>query len=59
FMASGAFEDRGVTDYLDRWARLFREEGGLTLGEAVERARPWTLWRKARDFRYPIRDDAS
>lgn len=57
FVAGGASADTLVTDYLDRWAALIRENGSLSLGEAIVRARQWPLWHKARFFRYPAGDD--
>lgn len=57
FIATSALQDAAVSDYLDRWSALIRSEPDLALGEAVERARHWSLWRRARSFRYPSRDD--
>lgn len=57
FMSEGAWQDSLVTGYLDRWDALIRTEPSLTLGEAVERARVWPLWRRTRFYRYPASDD--
>jgi hypothetical protein len=57
FMAAGAWQDSLVTGYLDRWADLMRNEPTMTVGQAVERARSWPLWRRTRFFRYPASDD--
>lgn len=59
FMASGAWQDTVVTGYLDGWSALIRENPSMSLGDAVEEARHWPLWRKAMRFRYPLRDDPS
>jgi hypothetical protein len=57
FMSAGTWQDTLVTGYLDRWSRLIEAEPNLTLGQAVERARPWPLWRRSRFYRYPASDD--
>lgn len=57
FMASGAWQDTLVTGYLDSWSSLIRENPAMSLGDAVEVARHWPLWRKAMRFRYPASDD--
>lgn len=57
FMGSDAWKDSAVTGYLDRWSALIREQPGISVAQAVEEARPWTLWRRLHTYRYPTRDD--
>ncbi|MEO7424709.1 MAG: hypothetical protein ABI036_05940 [Fibrobacteria bacterium] len=57
FMASEPWKDASVVGYLDRWSELIKAQPGMTVAEAVGRARAWPLWRKTLALRYPERDD--
>jgi hypothetical protein len=57
FTASAAALDAPLLDYLDRWRNLIAERPDMSLGQAVDSARAWSLWRRAQGYRYPARDD--
>lgn len=57
FMAASADPESGVTAYMDSWSALIAQNPSLPLGQAVDLARAWPLWRRSLFFRYPVRDD--
>ncbi len=56
FMAEQPWQDSVVTRYLDNWGGLIKGNPKMTLSDAVEKARTWTLWKKAMAVRVPKRD---
>lgn len=56
FLGSKPWEDSATAGYLDSWAALIREHPEMRLSEAVERARGWTLWKRAMAMRVPKGD---
>jgi hypothetical protein len=56
FLASRPWEDSVTTGYLDAWSGLIRDQPKLKLSEAMERARQWTLWKRAMAVRVPRSD---
>jgi|GEM_PF-1861654 len=56
FMASQPWQDSVVTGYLDNWTALIKNNPKMTLTEATEKARGWTLWKKAMAVRVLKRD---
>jgi tetratricopeptide (TPR) repeat protein len=56
FLTDRPWEDSALTGYLNAWGGLIREQPKLKLSEAVERARGWTLWKRAMAVRVPRKD---
>ena len=56
FMAAQPWQDSTVTRYLDNWGELIKGNPKMTLSEATEKARTWTLWKKAMAVRIPRHD---
>jgi hypothetical protein len=59
FMAGRPWEDSTVTRYLDDWGGLIKGSPKMTLFDATEKARGWTLWKKTMAVRVPKRDRPS
>lgn len=57
FQSGNPWRDSLSESYLDNWSALIKAKPTLTLSQAVDTARIWGLWRKARTFRYPASDD--
>jgi hypothetical protein len=55
--AGNPWRDSVAEGYLDNWGALIKAKPAMTLSQAVDTARTWPLWRKARNFRYPGSDD--
>ncbi len=56
FLASRPWEDSATTRYLDAWSALIRERPSMRLPQALDRAREWTLWKRAMAARVPRED---
>ncbi len=56
FLGSRPWEDSATTGYLDAWSGLIRDQPGMKLPEALDRARGWTLWKRAMAVRVPRKD---
>lgn len=56
FLSGKPWEDSAVVNYLDSWTRMITDEPSLTVAQAVDRARGWTLWRRTMAVRVPRKD---
>jgi hypothetical protein len=56
FMGSQPWQDTVVTGYLDNWTGLIKNNPKMTLTEATDKARQWTLWKKAMGVRVVGKD---